>query len=168
MKLVRYRSATGEKPGLILDGAIFDLSGSFSSLNPRAPTLDDIEAIAAIPAKALSKAPKDVVLGPPLRGIGKIIGVGLNYRDHAEETGLPLPKEPTLFLKATNALCGPTTIELEIAFGEVDADAIAKHMVKRITLTDVDAGLPNHDGKLDLPVDTSCLARHDKIVGWSA
>jgi len=108
MKLVRYRSATGEEPGLILDGEIFDLSGSFSSLNPRAPTLDDIEAIAAIPAKALSKVPKHVVLGPPLRGIGKIIGVGLNYRDHAEETGLPLPKEPTLFLKATSALCGPT------------------------------------------------------------
>ena len=39
--------------------------------------------------------------------IGKIVGVGLNYRDHAEETGLPLPKEPTLFLKATSALCGP-------------------------------------------------------------
>ena len=108
MKLVRYRSATGEEPGLILDGEIFDLSGSFSSLNPRAPTLDDIKAVAAIPAKALSKAPRDAVLGPPLRGIGKIIGVGLNYRDHAEETGLPLPKEPTLFLKATNALCGPT------------------------------------------------------------
>ena len=108
MKLVRYRSATGEEPGLILDGEIFDLSGSFSSLNPRAPTLDDIKAVAAIPAKALSKAPRDAVLGPPLRGIGKIIGVGLNYRDHAEETGLPLPKEPTLFLKATSALCGPT------------------------------------------------------------
>jgi 2-keto-4-pentenoate hydratase/2-oxohepta-3-ene-1,7-dioic acid hydratase in catechol pathway len=45
--------------------------------------------------------------GPPLRGIGKVIGVGLNYRDHAEETGLPLPKEPTLFLKVTSALCGP-------------------------------------------------------------
>ena len=42
-----------------------------------------------------------------LRGVGKIIGVGLNYRDHAEETGLALPKEPTLFLKATSALCGP-------------------------------------------------------------
>ena len=42
---------------------------------------------------------KGLALGPPLRGIGKIIGVGLNYRDHAEETGLALPKEPTLFLK---------------------------------------------------------------------
>ena len=51
---------------------------------------------------------KGLALGPPLRGIGKIIGVGLNYRDHAEETGLPVPKEPTLFLKPTSALCGPT------------------------------------------------------------
>ena len=42
-----------------------------------------------------------------LAGVGKVIGVGLNYRDHAEETGLPLPKEPTLFLKATSSLCGP-------------------------------------------------------------
>ena len=42
-----------------------------------------------------------------LRSVGKIVGVGLNYRDHAAETGLPLPKEPTLFLKATSALCGP-------------------------------------------------------------
>jgi 2-keto-4-pentenoate hydratase/2-oxohepta-3-ene-1,7-dioic acid hydratase in catechol pathway len=108
MKLVRYRTTTGEKPGLILDGDVFDLSGSFAALNPRAPTPDDIAAIAAVPVKALTKVEKGAVLGPPLRGIGKIIGVGLNYRDHAEETGLPLPKEPTLFLKATSALCGPT------------------------------------------------------------
>jgi len=107
MKLVRYRSATGEKPGLILDSEIFDLSGSFSAIHPRLPTFADVEAIAAVPGKALTKAPKDAVLGPPLRGIGKIIGVGLNYHDHAEEVGLPLPKEPTLFLKATSALCGP-------------------------------------------------------------
>ena len=108
MKLVRYRSATGEKPGLILDGEVFDLSGSFSALQPRPPSLADIEAIAAVPTRVLTKAPKNAVLGPPLRGIGKIIGVGLNYHDHAEEVGLPLPKEPTLFLKATSALCGPT------------------------------------------------------------
>jgi 2-keto-4-pentenoate hydratase/2-oxohepta-3-ene-1,7-dioic acid hydratase in catechol pathway len=107
MKLVCYRSATGEKPGLILDSEIFDLSGSFSAIHPRPPTFADIEAIAAVPSKALMKAPKDAVLGPPLRGIGKIIGVGLNYHDHAEEVALPLPKEPTLFLKATSALCGP-------------------------------------------------------------
>ena len=107
MKLVRYRSTSGEKPGLILDGEIFDLTGSFAALNPRAPTLDDIEGIAAVPAKALLKVEKGAVLGPPLRGIGKIIGVGLNYRDHAEETGLPLPKELMLFLKAISALCGP-------------------------------------------------------------
>ena len=107
MKLVRYRSSTGEKPGLILDGEVFDLSGSFAALTPRAPTFADIAAISAVPAKVLTKAPKESVLGPPLRGIGKIIGVGLNYRDHAEETGLPLPKEPTLFLKATSAVCGP-------------------------------------------------------------
>jgi 2-keto-4-pentenoate hydratase/2-oxohepta-3-ene-1,7-dioic acid hydratase in catechol pathway len=108
MKLVRYRAATGERPGLILDGEVFDLSGTFTALNPRAPTLEEVATIAAVPAKTLARVAKGAVLGPPLRGIGKIIGVGLNYRDHAEETGLPVPKEPTLFLKATSALCGPT------------------------------------------------------------
>jgi hypothetical protein len=62
MKLVRYRTASGEKPGLILDGEIFDLSGSFAALNPRAPTLDDIEAIAAVPAKALFPSEKGTAL----------------------------------------------------------------------------------------------------------
>lgn len=129
MKLVRYRSATGERPGLFLDGEIFDLGGSFDALGPRAPTLDDIEAITSVPVKSLAKVEKGVALGPPLRGIGKIIGVGLNYRDHAEETSLPLPKEPTLFLKATSALCGPnddlviprqsTGVDWEVELGAV-------------------------------------------------
>ncbi len=108
MKLVRYRTTTGEKPGLLLDGEIHDLSAGFAALSHRAPTFEHVEAIAAVPVKTLQKVGKGLPLGPPLRGIGKIIGVGLNYRDHAEETGLPLPKEPTLFLKATSALCGPT------------------------------------------------------------
>ncbi len=108
MKLVRYRATTGEKPGLLLDGEIYDLSAGFAALSHRAPTFEHVDAIAAVPVKTLQKVGKGLPLGPPLRGIGKIIGVGLNYRDHAEETGLPLPKEPTLFLKATSALCGPT------------------------------------------------------------
>ena len=108
MKLVRYRATTGEKPGLLLDGEIYDLSAGFAALSHRAPTFEHVDAIAAVPVKTLQKMGKGLPLGPPLRGIGKIIGVGLNYRDHAEETGLALPKEPTLFLKATSALCGPT------------------------------------------------------------
>ncbi len=108
MKLVRYRATTGEKPGLQLDGEIYDLSAGFAAFSHRAPTFEHVEAIAAVPVKTLQKVGKGLPLGPPLHGIGKIIGVGLNYRDHAEETGLPLPKEPTLFLKATSALCGPT------------------------------------------------------------
>jgi ureidoglycolate lyase len=107
MKLVRYRATTGEKPGLLLDGEVYDLSAGFAALSHRAPTFEHIDAIAAVPVKTLQKVGKGLPLGPPLRGIGKIIGVGLNYRDHAEETGLALPKEPTLFLKATSALCGP-------------------------------------------------------------
>src|SRR5262245_31709471 len=62
----------------------------------------------------------------------------------------------------------PTTIELELTFGEINADAITKHMVQGIALTDVGAGFSDHHRKLDLPVDTLCLARHDKIVGGPA
>jgi 2,4-diketo-3-deoxy-L-fuconate hydrolase len=56
-----------------------------------------------------------------LCNVGKIIGVGLNYRDHAEETGLPPPKEPTLFLKATSALCGPND-DLVMPRGAISVD----------------------------------------------
>ena len=77
MKLVRYRATTGEKPGLLLDGEIYDLSAGFAALSHRAPTFEHVEAIAAVPVKTLQKVGKGLPLGPPLRGIGKIIGVGL-------------------------------------------------------------------------------------------
>ena len=90
------------------DGDVFDLAGSFAALNPRAPTFDDIAAIAAVPLKALAKVEKGVTFGPPLRGIGKIIGVGLELSRPRRRNGTAVPKEPTLFLKPTSALCGPT------------------------------------------------------------
>src|SRR5262249_39955392 len=59
-------------------------------------------------------------------------------------------------------------VELEVAFGEVDADAIAKHVIERLPLRDVHASPANHDSKLDLPVDAPGLARHHEIVGGTA
>jgi 2,4-diketo-3-deoxy-L-fuconate hydrolase len=96
------------RPGLI------DASGRVRSL---VGVVDDVVGEALSPARlaqigrlAIESLPTiDAVisLSAPIGGIGKIIGVGLNYRDHAQECGLPLPQEPTLFLKATSALAGP-------------------------------------------------------------
>ncbi len=64
MKLVRYRSTTGEKPGLMLDGEIYDLSAGFAALSHRAPTFEHVEAIAAVPVKTLQKMGKGAAARP--------------------------------------------------------------------------------------------------------
>jgi 2,4-diketo-3-deoxy-L-fuconate hydrolase len=109
MKLVRYGAPGAEKPGLIdSTGRLRDLSG----------TIDDIDRATLAPAglTSLSRVVVDRLplvsgtprLGVPLTGISKLVCVGLNYRDHAEEAGMPIPAEPVLFMKATTCITGPT------------------------------------------------------------
>src|SRR5262249_62029669 len=62
----------------------------------------------------------------------------------------------------------PAAIVLEIAFGEIDADAIAEHVIERVALRDVDARLADHHAELDFPIDALCLARHHEVVGGPA
>jgi 2-keto-4-pentenoate hydratase/2-oxohepta-3-ene-1,7-dioic acid hydratase in catechol pathway len=96
------------RPGLLDgDGGIRDLSGVVPDLAGAALLADGLAELERLDPEALPRAPRDVRLAAPIGGIGKIIGVGLNYRDHAAECGLALPNEPTLFLKATSALSGP-------------------------------------------------------------
>lgn len=108
MRLVRYGRLGSEKPALLGDdGRLRDLSGVIGDiagdvLSPAG--LDSLGQLAATGLPVVEEAPR---LGAPLAGIGKIIGVGLNYRDHAAEAKMAVPGEPTLFLKATSALCGP-------------------------------------------------------------
>jgi 2-keto-4-pentenoate hydratase/2-oxohepta-3-ene-1,7-dioic acid hydratase in catechol pathway len=108
MKLVRYGDAGVECPGVIgSDGGLRDLSMLLpdiggAQLHPR--TLD---ALALLDIDRLPPVPGTPRLGCPVADIGKIVCVGLNYVDHARESGNPIPPEPVLFLKATTSIIGP-------------------------------------------------------------
>ena len=108
MKLLRYGPAGSEKPGIIdAEGNIRDLSNvvpdiSGDVLSP--------EGLAKIETAELSKLPlvdRSERLGPCVAGTGKFICIGLNYSDHAAESGMEVPPEPIIFMKATSAICGP-------------------------------------------------------------
>ncbi len=108
MKLLRYGRAGSEKPGLLdHDGQIRDLSSVLQDLGPEhlsPQRLQDIRGIRLDELPVVSGSPR---IGAPCRGIGKFVAVGLNYSDHAAESGLPVPTEPVLFFKATSCIVGP-------------------------------------------------------------
>jgi len=108
MKLLRYGSPGQEKPGLLdADGAIRDLSGIVPDLAGDALAPAALAKIAAIDPATLPKVAGNPRLGPPVAGMKNLVCIGLNYADHAAETGAPIPKEPIVFLKSLNALSGP-------------------------------------------------------------
>jgi 2-keto-4-pentenoate hydratase/2-oxohepta-3-ene-1,7-dioic acid hydratase in catechol pathway len=108
VKLVRYGRAGAEKPGLIdADGALRDLSRAIRDITPEALTPAGLKRLRALKPARLPLVKGRPRLGCPLAGIGKIVCIGLNYTDHAEEVRLPLPKEPTIFIKANSAISGP-------------------------------------------------------------
>jgi len=109
MKLLRYGPVGQEKPGLIDDnGRIRDLSDQVSDLDGVNLAPDRLAALAKLDAETLPLVEGTVRLGVPMAGVGKIVAVGLNYRDHAVESGMDLPEEPILFAKAINSLSGPS------------------------------------------------------------
>ena len=108
MKLVRYGSAGAEKPGLYEGpGRIRDLSGLVPDLAGESLSPASLRSIAATNAAALPLIGSEVRLGSPVARPGNFIAVGLNYADHAAETGAAIPKEPILFNKAPNCVVGP-------------------------------------------------------------
>src|SRR5260221_529064 len=108
MKLVRYGPAGAEKPGLIdAEGKLRDLSRVVRDITPDVLTPAGLGRLRAIQPERLSLVMGRPRLGCAFGGIGKIVCIGLNYTDHAEEVGLPLPKEPTIFIKANSAISGP-------------------------------------------------------------
>ncbi len=108
MKLVRYGRVGGEKPGLIgRDGALRDLSRVVKDITPEALSPAGLKRLRAVKAERLPVIRSRPRLGCPLSGIGKMVCIGLNYTDHAQEVGLALPAEPLLFIKANSAINGP-------------------------------------------------------------
>lgn len=108
MKLLRYGQAGQEKPGLLdAEGIIRDLSGLLDDMTPSQLSPAALRALRAVDTRQLPLVEGQPRIGVPWTGIGKIIAVGLNYSDHAEEAGMPLPGEPILFAKWTSCLCGP-------------------------------------------------------------
>ncbi|MFL1873877.1 fumarylacetoacetate hydrolase family protein [Hansschlegelia beijingensis] len=108
MKLVRFGEAGAERPGLIdADGAIRDLSDVAPDIAGATLTKAGLDRIRSVDASSLPLVPTDARLGPCVGGVRNFIGVGLNFADHAAETGLRIPREPILFNKAPNCIVGP-------------------------------------------------------------
>ena len=108
MKLVRFGSAGAERPGLAnADGSIADLSGIVPDIAGAALSPESLAKLRALDASKLPKAAAGSRLGACVGGVGKFIAIGLNYADHAAETGAKIPGEPIVFMKATSCIAGP-------------------------------------------------------------
>lgn len=108
MKLLRFGDAGNETPGLLhTDGTVRDLSSLVSELSGAALHPQMLSALAVADLDALPVVDGDPRLGPPVADTGKFICIGLNYADHAEESGMDVPPEPVVFMKANSAICGP-------------------------------------------------------------
>jgi 2-keto-4-pentenoate hydratase/2-oxohepta-3-ene-1,7-dioic acid hydratase in catechol pathway len=109
MRLVRFGRAGSERPGLVdSDGILHDLSRVVRDITPAVLTPAGLRQLRALKVARLPAVKGRPRLGCPLAGIGKMVCIGLNYTDHAEEVQLPLPTEPTVFIKAPSALSGPS------------------------------------------------------------
>jgi 2,4-diketo-3-deoxy-L-fuconate hydrolase len=108
MKLVRYGRPGAERPGAIdADGKLHDLGRVIKDVTPAALAPAMLKKLRAVNLARLPVVKGRPRLGCPLAGMGKMVCIGLNYTDHAAEVGMALPKEPTLFIKAPSAVCGP-------------------------------------------------------------
>ena len=125
MKLIRFGAPNQEKPGLQLDdGRRIDTSAFGSDYNETFFGGDGLERLAAWAAANAASAPAvdpSVRLGPCIARPSKIVCVGLNYADHAKESGAPIPKEPILFFKSTSSIVGPND-DLTIPKNSVKTD----------------------------------------------
>ena len=129
MKLLRCGNKNNEKPAALdKNGKIRDLSSKISDFNPETLNLETLTKLQKINLETLPEISNSTRIGPCINKPGKFIGIGLNYSDHAAETGAKIPSEPIVFMKATSCINGPnddviipnnskkTDWEVEIAF----------------------------------------------------
>ena len=108
MKLLRVGEPENEKPALIdKDGNLRDLSSIIIDLNPDTLNFETIDKIKKVDSSSLPKLDQNLRVGPCVSKPSKFIGIGLNFKDHAEEQNLPIPKEPIIFSKFTSCISGP-------------------------------------------------------------
>ncbi len=108
MKLLRYGPKGAEKPGLLdAGGRIRDLSGEVADFHPELMTFELTDRLRGLDPASLPAVEGSPRIGPPVARVGHFIAIGLNYADHAAESGLPVPAEPVIFSKAPNSLSGP-------------------------------------------------------------
>ena len=108
MKLLRYGAKGQEKPAILdREGRIRDLSGQVKDIAAAALSPDGLARIAALDLERLPLVTGIPRLGPCVGQVGKFLCIGLNYSDHAAESGMAIPAEPVLFMKATSAIAGP-------------------------------------------------------------
>lgn len=108
MKLLRHGPVGAEKPGIVAaDGSIRDLTGLVPDIAGAVLSDTGLAMLRAVDPMSLPEVPAATRLGPCVAGTGKFICIGLNYADHAAESGMAVPPEPVIFMKATSAICGP-------------------------------------------------------------
>lgn len=156
MKLLRHGPRGAERPGLLhTDGTIRDLTGRVPDIGGAALSDSGLDLLRGIDAGALPVVDAATRLGPCVAGTGKFICIGLNYADHAAESGMAVPPEPVIFMKATSAICGPNDpiviprgsektdweVELAIIIGKaakyVTEDAAMEHVAGYAVTNDV-------------------------------
>ncbi len=107
MKLVRYGNEGSERPGMLdAQGALRDLSDLIHDLDRSTLSSTSLEALRRLDPAGLPLISENQRLGPCVGAVGKFVCVGLNYSDHAAESGMDVPTEPVLFMKATSSICG--------------------------------------------------------------
>ena len=157
MKLIRFGPSGGERPGVLLDdGRRLDVSAFGADYDEAFFGGDGLTALRAWLARHEASAPlvpDEVRLGPPIRRPSKIVCIGLNFRDHAAESHMEIPREPAIFFKATTALAGPndcvmiprggTKLDWEVELAVV-VGRTARH-VARERATDFVAGYVLHN-----------------------
>ncbi|MCM5570723.1 fumarylacetoacetate hydrolase family protein [Burkholderiaceae bacterium FT117] len=156
MKLVRYGKPGKEKPGLIdADGKLRDLSGIVADIGPEQLSPKGLAKLAKVKADKLPLVRGKPRYGVPLTGTTKFVAIGLNYSDHAAETGSPVPKEPIIFHKTLSSMVGPNDdvmlpkgskktdweVELGIVIGSraryVSKKAALEHVAGYVLVNDV-------------------------------